>query len=155
MSTNKLHFSCGMLILILCMAGCTHINPSHNIPNGFAAYNNLENIRAVSPDGILYRIRTEKNEPYAELPFWKKALKKRMIDSGYIFIGEEDISASDQKGYLLELATPVGAADHAYIIAVFTNNKKQLIIVESSGEIAVFKQRKEDVINAIKQIKIN
>lgn len=122
-------------------------------PVGFAPYKQTRSFRAVSPDGVVFRVRTEKNEPKAELNFWKEALKKRMLDAGYHFVSEGDIKAGEHVGYLLELSAPLGTQDYTYLIAVFDQGDR-LVLVESAGEIARFAGRREAVVAAIGKLSI-
>lgn len=154
MRINNRYIKHVLLIIITALAsGCAPKLPA-SVPQGFAAYENYEKIRAVSPDGVMYRIRREKNEPFAELPFWREALKKRMLDAGYTFMNEEDIEAGERSGYLLELAAPLGARDFSYLIALFVNDNKQLVIVEAAGDMNVFAKWRPEIITSIEEIDI-
>ncbi len=141
-----------LLAFIVLAAGCVTSSKKHVIPDGFASYGETAKTKAVSPDGVMFRTRSEKNEPYAKLSFWKEALKKRMLDAGYGFRKESGISADGREGYLLELTAPLGPVDYSYLVAVFLN-KKEIFIVESAGEITRFDNRREDVVAAIKKLR--
>ena len=142
------------LCLFLLQTGCITTQPKSGTPRGFALYPDTKVFRAVSPDGVMYRIRIENNKPFAELTFWKKALKKRMLDAGYNFVNESEISTENQKGYLLELTAPLGEKDYTYLVAIFLNGKKEIIIAEACGEINRFTIQRDKIIAAIKTIKI-
>ncbi|MDH4319509.1 MAG: hypothetical protein OEV64_14060 [Desulfobulbaceae bacterium] len=129
--------------------GCSYSLPKEqNIPEGFAPYADSKIVRAVSSDGVMYRIRREKNEPFAELAFWKEALKKRMVDAGYTFMKDEDIDMGKRPGYLLELAAPLGTQDYTYLIALCLQDD-QLVIVEAAGEMTSFKTRRQEIIATV------
>lgn len=117
-------------------------------PTGFAAYDKPRPYRAVSPDGLMFQVRSAKHEPEATLDFWKEALKKRMLDAGYTFVAESDLEASGKKGYLIELAAPMGAEDDSYWVAVFPDGDR-LILVEAAGEAGRFQGRAAAVRAAI------
>ncbi len=72
-----------------------------------------------------------------------------MLDAGYRFAAESDITAGERKGYLIELTAPLGAKDYTFLIALFMNDLKQLIIFESSGEISQFKKQRKEIVEAI------
>lgn len=137
-----------ILVISILFAGCETVSGKYTAPKGFAAYGGAGDFRAASPEGVVLKIRTEKNEPFAELDFWREALKKRMADAGYRFIAESEIKAGNDKGYMIELAAPLGPTDYSYLIAVFQKEKK-LVIIESAGEIAALKKRRGDIIDAI------
>ena len=122
-------------------------------PQGFAAYGDWFGFRAVSPEGVVYRVRAEANEPKAELAFWREALKKRMLDAGYTFIAEGDIRASDKAGYLLELAAPQGPMDYSYLIGLFVDGDS-LVIAEVAGEVTKVRDRRKDVVTAMSAIRL-
>ena len=130
-------------------SGCRTI--VSNAPTGFAAYRGENPFRAVSHDGVMYRVRNAKNKPFAGLPFWKTALKKHMTDSGYRFISESEISSGNLTGYMLELTAPVGDKDYTYLIALFVKGDT-LLIAEASGEISHFKNYRSSITDAIKKI---
>ncbi|MDH3348001.1 MAG: hypothetical protein OEM02_07870 [Desulfobulbaceae bacterium] len=143
------------VIIIVAASGCGHSLPKEqNIPQGFASYEETETIRAVSSSGVMYRIKREKNEPYAELAFWKEALKKRMLDAGYIYVKDGDIKVGKRSGYLLELAAPLGTQDFTYLIAVCLQDNKQLVIVEAAGEMVAFLEKRQTIISTIEQLEL-
>lgn len=135
------------------LSGCTPkevVVDDYPFPDGFAVYKRFN--RAISGTGVMYRVRTQKNKPYAKLDFWKEALKKRMLDTGYTFIKDEGIKSGKKKGYLIELTAPYGEDDYTYMIAVFLKNKDDILIVEAAGEILDFKRERSKVVDAIKKI---
>jgi hypothetical protein len=120
-------------------------------PEGFARFDDWCQFRAVSPDGVMYRVRTEENDPPADLDFWREALKKRMTDAGYKVVADGDVEAGQRPGYLLDLAAPVGQEDYSYLVAVFVDSG-DLIIAEAAGEVTRLAERRDAVIEAIRQI---
>ena len=150
-------FAAAVLLGFCTATGCVHTSGlagDPQVPAGFARYTKAENIKAVSPEGVVYRVRTEDNKPYAELPFWKEALKKRMLDAGHVFLDEAPVSADAVPGYLLELTAPHGRADYTYLMAVFVRDKK-IIIVESAGEVTHITRRRKAILTAIKALKFD
>jgi hypothetical protein len=142
------------LSFILVMgAACVHTQvKGEPVPQGFARYTKTREIKAVSPEGVTYRVRSEANKPFAQLPFWKEALKKRMLDAGYIFLGEAPVTADKREGYLLELTAPYGQQDYTYLIAVFAL-KREIVIVEAAGEVTELTARRDDILAAIGRLK--
>lgn len=146
-------FAAVLVISILFAAGCKTVSGKYTAPNGFAAYKGTDGFRAVSPEGVVFKIRTEKNDPFAELDFWREALKKRMVDAGYRFIAESEITAGKDRGYMIELAAPLGSKDYSYMIAIF-QKKKNIVIIESAGDVTALKKRQSDIIDAIGKIRL-
>lgn len=122
-------------------------------PEGFAAYGKARPFRAVSPDGLMFQVRTTPHEPEATLDFWKEALRKRMIDAGYTLLADADVKAGGTPGYLIELAAPMGPEDDVYWVAVFPHGG-QLVIVEAAGEAARFHAREAAIKAAIEALKL-
>jgi hypothetical protein len=120
-------------------------------PEGFAPYKAKKVFRAVSPDGVVFRVRAAEHEPQADLAFWKEAMGKRMEEAGYGVQAQAEIEASGTPGALLELTAPYGTDDYSYLLAVFPAGR-ELIIVEAAGEVATFAARREAVIAAIERI---
>ena len=134
------------IIAVVFVSGCKTTQPF--ALDGFAAYKSTEPYRAVSPEGVMFSIRTAKNEPSADIDFWKVALKKHMLGSGYIFLKESEVTAGSDKGYVLELSAPVGNQDFIYLIAIFVKDS-QIKIVESAGEILNFEEKRPAIMAAI------
>ena len=117
-------------------------------PTEFAPYKKARPYRATSPDDVFFVVRTAKHKPEATLAFWKEALRKRMVDAGYTVVSESDVSASGKPGALIELAAPMGAQDYSYLVAVFVDGKR-LVIVEAAGEVSRFQARKAAILASI------
>ena len=117
-------------------------------PAGFAPGRKASRFVAVSPDDVLFRVRTVKNKPRADLAFWKEAMTTRMKEAGYRVVAEGAVKAGAAEGALLELAAPDGAQDAAYLLAVFVDGGK-LVVVESSGEVSRFAAHRPAVVAAI------
>ena len=117
-------------------------------PDGFAPYESKKLYRAVSPDGVVFRVRAAEHEPEADLAFWKEAMHERMEAAGYNFLSEAEVQASGTQGTLLELTAPYGTDDYTYLLAVFPAGK-ELVIVEAAGEISRFAARREAVLAAV------
>ena len=73
----------------------------------------------------------------------------RMIEAGYHLVTEERIQSGEREGALLELAAADGEKDQTYLIAVFVDGKR-LIVIESAGEVERFGPRREAILSAIR-----
>jgi hypothetical protein len=118
------------------------------VPEGFAAYHERKRVRATSPDGVVYRVRVQKNKPEADLSFWEEAMRTRMLEAGYHLVEEKRIKSGENEGALLELGAADGEKDQSYLVAVFVDGKK-LVIVEAAGEVERFAPRREAITAAI------
>jgi len=147
--TSRFALALAGSVLCLALPACRGFKAE--APEGFAAFDDWTRFRAVSPEGVLYRVRSEKNDPEATLPFWREALKKRMLDAGYTLVTDGEAKAGAEAGYLLEVAAPVGQEDYTYLVAVFVRGSR-LTIVEASGEVSKFRGRRAAVVAAIGKI---
>lgn len=122
-------------------------------PSGFAAYDDSDPFRAVSPDGVVYRVRSESADAEgADLGFWGEALKRQMESAGYAVQSEGAVSAGGETGYLIELTAPQGPEDHLYLIAVFTRGDG-VIIAEAAGEVTRVAERKAAILEGIEALR--
>ncbi len=123
------------------------------IPDGFAAWKKRGRYQAVSPDEVLFRVRTARNKPQADLGYWREALRNRMSDAGYAIVSEADIQASGHEGVLLELGAANGEQDQTYIVAVFVSGRT-LVIAEATAEATRMRARRDAVVTAISGMQI-
>lgn len=120
-------------------------------PDGFSAWKKKRAYRAVTPDGVMYRVRSMKHKPKGELAFWKEAMKDRMIAAGYVIASEQDVTADGVPGALLECRAPLGEQDWTYLVGVFPDGGR-LVIVEAGAEITQFEARKQAILTAVGQM---
>jgi hypothetical protein len=140
------------LALLGWLAGCARYHPA--APEGFGSYPRgsvfKSPLRAVSPDGVLFTVRTEANKPKADLPFWREALKTRMIQAGYRVIADTTCSMRASTAALLKLAAPVGDQDYVYWIAfTLSGSGGDILVAEAAGESKRFLARKDPILKAI------
>ncbi len=123
------------------------------VPEGFAAWGKARRFQAVSPDDVVFRVRRARNEPQADLSYWREALRNRMTGAGYTTIGESEIFASGTPGVLLELGAADGPHDQAYLLAVFVDGRN-LVIAEATGESVRFRSRRAAIVSAIEGMEV-
>jgi hypothetical protein len=134
------------------LAGCAGYHPA--APAGFAVYPRgivfKSPLRAVSPDGILFTVRTEKNKPRADLGFWREAMKTRMAQSGYRLAADTLCKMKGADGILLEMAAPMGDQDYFYWVAfALSPSGDRILVAEAAGESKRFLPRREEIRKAI------
>lgn len=120
-------------------------------PEGFSAWRKASRYRAASPDGVLFRVRSVRHKPKADLAFWKEAVRERMVAAGYKLVAESDVEAGGVAGGLVELAAPIGTEDWTYVVAFFPAGGK-LVVAEAAGEIGQFDARRAAVTDALRAI---
>lgn len=135
------------LAAALWLCACVHTTPAA-LPEGFAAYPPDGAFKAVTADGVVYRVRREPNQPYADMAFWKEAMKKRMLEAGYRLGAEGPLAAGSRQGYLLELSAPYGPQDYGYLIAIFVE-KESIQIAEAAGEVTTLAKHRPALLAAM------
>ena len=50
-------------------------------PDGFSLYRNKKEIRAASPDEVLFRVRAVRHKPKAAVAFWREGVRVRMEEA--------------------------------------------------------------------------
>lgn len=133
------------------LAGCG-INPK--APREFAEYHRgylfKGPLRSVSPDGVLFTVRCEKNKPKADLAFWRDAMKTRMSQAGYRVVADTNCTMNGSEAALLKLAAPVGNQDYLYWIAFsLSGSGGRLLVAEAAGESKMFLARQDEISKAI------
>jgi len=124
-------------------------------PNNFAAYESeSDKFKAISSDGVLYRVSAYEQKSEASVDFWKEAFLLKMKNSNY---KQEDslninIGGKAAIGYIFSFANSTG---HDLYLVAAVQSKEKMFVVEASGESAKFENRKKDILDAIGNIKVN
>ena len=150
--------SCGLLIAfsILLAAGCA--KPKVDKPQGFAEVEaglfSGPVYKAVSPEGMLYKVRTVKNYPFMELEFWGDSLKNQLIKEGYYLTDKKtDLKTDASEGYLFEWILPYGSDDYIYMTAILLSGRR-IIIAESAAEHTIYKKYRGSILDSLKTISL-
>ena len=131
-----------------------NVKPKVEIPEGFAEAKNRWTFRAVSPEGMRYKVRTVKNYPEQDLQFWGSALKNHLAKEGYHLMGEgRHFQMKDTDGIFYEWLMPYGNADYIYLTAI-TISKDRIIIAESTAEHTIYKRYREAVFTSLATISL-
>lgn len=138
-----------LLFFLLTATGCSSKFVT-TTPDGFASYKEKNIFKSVSPDHVVYRVRTVRNEPYANFDFWKEALPERMKNAGYRVIRDSVVSNDKENALLLEMAAPIGMADFSYLVMMMVKDK-QILIAEAAGQYVDFQRRKASIIAALEK----
>jgi len=124
-------------------------------PENFATYNENEGdtFRAISSDGVLYRVSAYEQKSEASMDFWREAFLLNMKNLNY---KQEDslnvsIGGKAAMGYIFSFANSTGQ-DLYLVVAVQNGNK--MLVVEASAEKEKFNARKTDILKAIGEIEL-
>ncbi|MEN9785928.1 MAG: hypothetical protein RLZZ299_1192 [Pseudomonadota bacterium] len=120
------------------------------VPEGFAPFRGRRLAAAVSPDDVVWRIRTLPNRPEADLAFWSEALRAHLTAAGYRPVGEPlEAVARDARGSLTEWTAPDGEKDARWIVALFVDGGS-IHVVEAAGEAGRFPARRQAILDALR-----
>jgi len=144
----------GYGIILLILASCASFKAK--APENFAEYSDSPSgkFKAVSSDGILYRVSEYEQEAEASIDFWREAFLLKMKNANY---KQEDslnvnIGGKAAIGYVFSFANSTGS--DLYLVAA-VQSKEKMFVIEAAGESAKFENRKKDILNAISNININ
>lgn len=122
-------------------------------PQGFAPYSQGKGFRAVSPDGVVYRVQSSRLSSEADLAFWREALNSRMKQAGYHLVDSLNLEVDHTPAYALWMEAPLGSVDQSYMVVAIPKGKK-LVVVEAAGDTPLFTARKQAILDAVKQVEI-
>ena len=146
-----------MTIAVLLSTGCATVELTAGAPDGFAPFERQspdERFRAVSADGITYRVRYVDNEPTQDAGFWRDAVHNQLTVEGYELIDQGTFEATGGEGFFLAWVAPVGTADYVYLTAFFVE-ADWIVIVESAGEYQRFNEYRDAIIDSLVEISIS
>lgn len=129
-----------LLIIAITMISCA---TTYQQPETFAAYKDGDNFKAVSPDGVLYRVSEYEQESEASIDFWRDAFLLKMKNSNY---------KQEEKLTVTDIAYIFSFDEELYLVAAIPKDKK-MFVVEASGKKENFNSRKEQILNAISSLK--
>jgi len=118
-------------------------------PAGFAAFEprTKRTFRAVSPDGVVYRVRAVGTDSEgADRAFWKEALRRHLEASGYEVLSDGELGRA---GYLLELTAPRGPDDVLYLVGLKIRDD-DVLVLEAAGEVSRLEARRAEVLDAMR-----
>ena len=125
-------------------------------PENFAEYSDSPSgkFKAVSSDGVLYRVSEYKQKAEASMDFWREAFLLKMKNTNYKQEDSLSVSIGGKAaiGYVFSFANSTGS--DLYLVAAVQSDKK-VFVVEAAGERAKFENRKKDILDAIGKITID
>ncbi len=140
-----------LLLLSMTMLSSCATVPAVDAPEGFAVYDRQNDFLAVSPEGVRFKVRYEKNEPNQDLEFWKEALEIHMDGSGYEKLSGDTFETVDGEGFYFEWVAPVGQEDWIYLTAV-TVHEEWIAVAEAAGSFPMYKKYRERLMKSLESI---
>jgi hypothetical protein len=94
--------------------------------------------RALSPEGLPFRLRSFRNEPAKDLAFWTEALKSHLAKEGYRANGEgRSFQAGNLPGSVQEWVVPYGQESYLYLTALLVTGDR-ILLIEAGGPYKLF-----------------
>lgn len=142
-----------ILLISLSLFSCANLEVKK--PAGFAETVKKTEYRAISPEGMLYRVRSVDNYPEKDLDFWSKALKNQLAKEGYLLTKDgEEFTAGNQRGVLYEWGVRYGNEDFIYLTAIIIFDKR-ITIAEAGGEHTIYAKYRQPILESLKSITLN
>jgi hypothetical protein len=123
-------------------------------PAGFAELRKGSSYYAISPEGVLFRVRHVENYPEKNLDFWSKAVKKHLTEEGYQFIDQEGFSATKNPGVLFQWGAPYGRENYIYLTAIIVLGK-DIAVAEVACEYSLFATYRDSLLASLKSVSLN
>jgi hypothetical protein len=125
-------------------------------PENFAEYGDSPSgkFKALSSDGVLYRVSEYEQKAEASADFWREAFLLKMKNANYKQEDSLSVSIGGKAaiGYIFSFAHSAGS--DLYLVAA-VQSKEKMFVVEAAGESAKFENRKKDILDAIGKINID
>lgn len=153
---------CGSLGIVLCavlaVSSCRHFDAK--APVGFAYYDDstlglpAPEFRAISADGVRFRVRTVGNEPRGDAALWTAALRRSLERKGYRLSDTASVRTED--GHDLAVVRGViglGGIDYGYVIG-FHVTGSSVVLAEAGGSQEAVAFRTKEIDAAFRAVKI-
>jgi hypothetical protein len=152
---NKIVAPTAFAAAFLVLASCTTLVRK---PEGFAEVVPWQvaatRYEAVSPEGMIYRVRTLKNYPVQTLEFWAQALQNHLEKEGYRSISEgRSFETADNSGMLFEWAMPYGNQSYIYLTAIVVSEKR-IAVAEAAAEHTIYYRYREALLESLASITV-
>lgn len=110
-------------------------------------------LRALSPQGVRFRVRLVRNDPRADLRFWQEALRRKLENDGYTIVRAAPAVVAGTDGYLIESVAPVGDQDYGFTVALAVK-QDWIVLGEAGGPRADVEAQRAATLAAVAQVRI-
>ena len=125
-------------------------------PSGYATAGAGRNgsYRALSPEGLPFRVRAFKNTPEQTLPFWSEALKSHLQKEGYRLAADgRAFQAGSEAGQAYEWVVPYDGESYLYQTALIVTGKR-IILAEAAGPYPLFVDYRRSLEESLQSIRL-
>jgi hypothetical protein len=110
-------------------------------------------LRALSPEGLPFRVRSFQNAPAKDLEFWGEALKSHLAKEGYRANGEgRSFEAGNLRGSALEWVVPYGQESYVYLTALLVAGDR-ILLVEAGGPYKLYVEYRKSLEESLESIR--
>ena len=139
-----------VLALLTLTVSCSRV--SVQLPEGFAEMKGGRSYRAISPEGMLYRVRSIKNDPRKDLEFWGQALENHLLEEGYRLNGEARLfDSGERRGLSCEWVLPYGNESYLYLTALIVTDRT-ITLAEAAAPYPVFIRYRQALLDSLSGI---
>jgi hypothetical protein len=139
-----------LLTLMPLLSACGGVPFRMQAPEAFKRFEETDDFRYITADGVRLRGRLLKNEPIADLAFWREALRGHLEKRGYVFQSEDCFrTAAGLDGCTLDFVLPHGAEDWVHSETLFVRGE-DLMLVEVAGPFALYTPHKASLQAALR-----
>ena len=129
-------------VLVAIALGIGACGPTYRLdaPLGFVRYEKKKGPAFITPDGVRLRVRTERNYPKADLPFWADAMERHLVARGYLLHGKQCFkTVKGLDGCTAEFVLPHGGEDWVLAETVFVLGD-DIAVLEAAGPFDRYKK---------------
>jgi hypothetical protein len=119
--------------------------PARKAPDG--------SLRALSPEGLPFRVRSFRNAPPKDLVFWSEALKSHLSKEGYRPNGAgRSFEAGNLRGSALEWVVPYGQESYVYLTALLVAGDR-ILLIEAGGPYKLYVDYRQSLEESLESIR--
>jgi hypothetical protein len=145
------------LAVVLAFAGCARVRIE--APEGFAPMKARAGglaargeFRAISPEGLAFRVRVVKNEPRMDLEFWRETLGNHLEREGYRGGETSVFTAGEREGVIFAWTVPYGPETWTYLTGFLVSGKR-IYLAEAAGEHTLMRRHRSAIESSLRTLR--
>ncbi len=142
----------GLLLALLALLASACGPPPYKmeVPSSFKRFEDVNEFKMITADGVMLKARQVDNYPEATLEFWTSAMEKHLEAQGYVVKSKECFkNAKGRDGCTVDFMLPHGAEDWILSETLFVVDDK-IVLVETAGPFDRFASIEDELKKALK-----